>query len=313
MNDKPKIEEEIDFKAVVKTPTRWFGLVYIYFFVIIIIGGLYYVNSLEVINRNSTAAALIDSTNLFQDVAFTKGSTSPGMDLTLLQNPTQEMISKGESLFKANCVSCHGDNGMGDGPAGIALNPKPRNFHAQDGWVNGRKFSEMFKTLVNGIQKSGMPAYEYLPAPDRVNLIHYIRNFTKDFPVLDKSEIDQLDKQYSISQGSINPSQIPVKVAKEKLIAEAGSGLNRTYKIIDVIESSNDTNAKTFENITKDRFKAVSYLVTSTNWTNSLNDFIKEIVSNSSTNGFNNKLLTLNKEEWNNLFNYLKGIISANA
>lgn len=313
MNDKPKIEEEIDFKAVVKTPIRWFGLVYIYFFVIIIIGGLYYVNSLEVINRNSTIAALIDSTSLFRDVVFTKGSISPGMDLTILQNPTMEMISKGESLFKANCVSCHGDNGMGDGPAGVALNPKPRNFHAQDGWVNGRKFSDMFKTLVTGIQKSGMPAYEYLPVPDRINLIHYIRNFTKDFPVLDKSEIDQLDKQFSISQGSINPSQIPVKVAKEKLIAEAGSGLNRTYKIIDVIESSNDANAKTFENITKDRFKAVSYLVSSTNWTNSLNDFIKEIVSNSSTNGFNNKLLTLNKEEWNSLFNFLKGVISTNV
>jgi len=313
MNDKPKIEEEIDFKAVAKTPTRWFGLVYIYFFILIIAGGLYYVNSLEVISRNSTAETLTDSTILFHDVAFTKGSISPGMDLALLQNPTPEMISKGESLFKANCVSCHGNNGMGDGPAGVALNPKPRNFHAQDGWVNGRKFSEMFKTLVAGIQKSGMPAYEYLPAPDRVNLIHYIRNFTKDFPVLDINEINLLDKQYSLSKGSINPSLIPVKVAKEKLIAEAGVNLNRAYKIIDIIESSNDANAKTFENITKDKFRAVSYLVTSANWANSLNDFIKEIVSNSSTNGFNNRLLSLNKDEWNNLFNYLKGIISANA
>ncbi len=313
MQDKPKIEEEIDFNAVLKTPTRWFGLVYIYFFVIIVIGGLYYIHSLEVIKRNSIPVALIDSTNLFKDVAFTKGSISQGVDLNTLLNPTQDMISKGESLFKANCISCHGDNGMGDGPAGIALNPKPRNFHSKDGWVNGRKFSEMFKTLMTGVQKSGMPAYEYLPTSDRVNLIFFVRNFTKDFPVVDKTEADQLDQQYSLSKGIVNPSQIPVMVAKERLIAEASPQLNRTYKIIDLIESSNDANAKTFELITKDRFRAVSYLVASTNWTNSLNDFIKEIVSNSSTNGFNNELLSLSKDDWNNLFIYLKGIISGNV
>ncbi len=310
MNDKPKIEEEIDFKAVAKTPTRWFGLVYLYFFVLILVGGLYYVNSLEVLNRNSIGVALIDSTNLFKDVTFTKGNISPGMDLNLILNPSGEMLAKGESLFKANCISCHGENGMGDGPAGVALNPKPRNFHSKDGWVNGRKFSEMFKTLISGIQKSGMPAYEYLPAPDRVSLIFYVRNFTKDFPVVDKNEVEQLDKQYNLSKGSENPSQIPVVVAEKKLIAESGSNLNKTYKIIDMIESSSDVNAKTFVSITNDRLKAVSYLVSTDNWTNSLNDFIKTVVSNTSTNGFNNRLLSLSKEEWNNLFVYLRGVVT---
>lgn len=310
MNDKPKIEEEIDFKAVAKTPTRWFGLVYLYFFVLIFIGGLYYVNSLEVLNRNATVVAIIDSTNLFKDALFTKGNVSPGMDLNLIMNPSADMVSKGESLFKANCASCHGENGMGDGPAGVALNPKPRNFHSKDGWVNGNKFSQMFRTLVTGIQKSGMPAYEYLPAQDRVNLIFYIRNFTKDFPVVDKNEVDQLDKEFSLSKGSINPSQIPVKVAKEKLVAETNSTLNKAYKIVDIIESSADANAKIFVSVTKDRLKAATYLASSSVWTNSLNDFIKTVVSNSSTNGFNNRLLSLSKDEWNNLFVYLRGIVT---
>ena len=35
---------------------------------------------------------------------------------------------KGEITFKQFCVPCHGDNGKGDGPAGVALNPKPANF-----------------------------------------------------------------------------------------------------------------------------------------------------------------------------------------
>ncbi len=36
--------------------------------------------------------------------------------------------AKGEATFKQLCVSCHGDTGKGDGPAGAALNPKPADF-----------------------------------------------------------------------------------------------------------------------------------------------------------------------------------------
>ena len=28
------------------------------------------------------------------------------------------LLRAGRELFRANCVSCHGDNGQGDGPAG---------------------------------------------------------------------------------------------------------------------------------------------------------------------------------------------------
>jgi mono/diheme cytochrome c family protein len=34
----------------------------------------------------------------------------------------------GKSVFDANCASCHGTSGKGDGPVGAALNPPPRNF-----------------------------------------------------------------------------------------------------------------------------------------------------------------------------------------
>lgn len=36
--------------------------------------------------------------------------------------------AKGEAHYKAYCVSCHGEKGDGNGPAGGALNPKPTNF-----------------------------------------------------------------------------------------------------------------------------------------------------------------------------------------
>ena len=33
----------------------------------------------------------------------------------------------GAEVFKNNCVACHGEQGHGDGPAGAALNPRPKN------------------------------------------------------------------------------------------------------------------------------------------------------------------------------------------
>jgi cytochrome c oxidase cbb3-type subunit 3 len=35
---------------------------------------------------------------------------------------------KGETHYKTLCVSCHGEKGDGNGPAGGALTPKPTNF-----------------------------------------------------------------------------------------------------------------------------------------------------------------------------------------
>ena len=34
---------------------------------------------------------------------------------------------EGAELFKTNCQACHGPQGQGDGPAGQALDPRPKN------------------------------------------------------------------------------------------------------------------------------------------------------------------------------------------
>ena len=45
-----------------------------------------------------------------------------------LTNPLGvEAASQGEEVFHTNCEPCHGPQGQGDGPAGQALDPKPRN------------------------------------------------------------------------------------------------------------------------------------------------------------------------------------------
>lgn len=38
-----------------------------------------------------------------------------------------DAASEGAKVFKTNCETCHGPQGYGDGPAGQALDPKPKN------------------------------------------------------------------------------------------------------------------------------------------------------------------------------------------
>ncbi len=37
----------------------------------------------------------------------------------------QESLTRGAAIYSTNCATCHGDGGMGDGPAGAALDPSP--------------------------------------------------------------------------------------------------------------------------------------------------------------------------------------------
>ena len=46
--------------------------------------------------------------------------------------PTSENISKGEAIYKKHCQMCHGATGLGDGPAGKRINPKPSNFQDKE-------------------------------------------------------------------------------------------------------------------------------------------------------------------------------------
>lgn len=38
-----------------------------------------------------------------------------------------DAVTEGANVFKNNCEACHGPQGHGDGPAGAALDPRPKN------------------------------------------------------------------------------------------------------------------------------------------------------------------------------------------
>jgi caa(3)-type oxidase subunit IV len=87
-----------------------------------------------------------------------------------------ELIAHGKQQFQAQCVTCHGAEGKGNGVAAAGLNPKPRNFSVGEGWKNGRKASQVFATLTNPKGLNGMPAFGSSPSDDRWGLAHYVRS-----------------------------------------------------------------------------------------------------------------------------------------
>ncbi|MFQ5780955.1 MAG: c-type cytochrome [Nitrospiria bacterium] len=73
---------------------------------------------------------------------------------------TPENIAKGKALFtgKATCFTCHGNEGRGDGPAGAALDPSPRNFHNPR--LKAKSDGEFFWVITNGSAGTGMISYQ---------------------------------------------------------------------------------------------------------------------------------------------------------
>lgn len=219
MNQKKKIEEEINFKDLLKNPIRLFGWVYVYFFVIILLLGIFFGYKLIPMSFNTQAIGITDSTTIKKEIAESKGGIIPAVNLELAKIPSEEMITKGKELYDANCQSCHGVTGLGDGPAGIALNPRPRNFHNAEGWTNSNSIEGMYKTLQEGIISRGMAAYEYLSPLDRFSIIHYIRTFS-EFPQITDAQINNLNSTYNLSAGIIKPNNIPISKAVYKIIEE---------------------------------------------------------------------------------------------
>lgn len=99
-------------------------------------------------------------------------------DYADLSNPVladDESLARGAELYSANCASCHGDGGMGDGPAGAALNPAASPV-ARTSQMMGNGY--LFWRISEGGVPFGtaMPAWkEALDERARWDVINYLR------------------------------------------------------------------------------------------------------------------------------------------
>lgn len=118
------------------------------------------------------------------------------IDVSSVENPwveSEELIAHGGTIYQTNCAICHGAKGLGDGAAGKALNPPPRNL-VEGGWKVGGDRIALFKTLQVGIEGTSMAAFAHVPKNDRWAMVHFIRSITKDRTKDDDSKVEEFAK-----------------------------------------------------------------------------------------------------------------------
>ncbi|MBZ2209794.1 cytochrome c/FTR1 family iron permease [Massilia soli] len=82
-------------------------------------------------------------------------------------------LSRGAALYKAQCASCHGANGAGDGGLASRLEPKPIAFTDRER-AQSRSVLALYQVISQGVDGTSMPAFASLSEQDRWSLAFYV-------------------------------------------------------------------------------------------------------------------------------------------
>lgn len=295
-------QDELDWRDLIRKPEKLFGYSYLYVFAVLVVVGLLYLGQLTDIGKNAIAeAVLADSTAFVRDIPLQAARVIPPVDVMKSGLTTPEAIAAGSALFKANCVSCHGDNGQGDGPSGSLLNPRPRNFQSLNGWTSGSKVSQIYKTLEEGIVKNGMASYNYLPPADRFALIHFVRSLSKGQPLDSPDELKALDAAYQLSKGVNVAGQIPIKRATERFSKE---NVNQSLRVAsEMLQASNQPGAIILRRVALNEQRAITSLLHFKR-SGTVDELVRMVSADPALAGFKAEASRLTSSEWTALHQY---------
>lgn len=91
-------------------------------------------------------------------------------------------VQEARDTFHKLCITCHGENGLGDGSASVNLNPKPRNY-TDKAWQASVTDDQIRKIILGGGASVGkspvMPASpQFKDKPEVVDeLVRIVRSF----------------------------------------------------------------------------------------------------------------------------------------
>lgn len=106
-------------------------------------------------------------------VLLTGLHVDPGRTLRNPVERTAVSVERGALLFAANCASCHGQSGAGDGPLAETLPAPPANFSVH---VPFHPDGVLYAWIRDGIRGTGMPAWEdALGEQERWDLVNFLR------------------------------------------------------------------------------------------------------------------------------------------
>ncbi len=305
------LKDEIDFRDLIRKPEKLFGYAFVYFLGAILILGMLYLWNINTVGANAIApVALKDSTVLVQDIPLQTPVVLPPVDIRTAGRPSDSLIALGRELFRTNCTSCHGDDGMGDGPSAAMLNPKPRNFHSLAGWTSGSKVSQIYRTLEEGVQGTSMASYRFLPPLDRLALAHFIRTLAPGQPVDTPEELEALETTYRLSEGKVVPGQIPVRKAFTIGLREDRPGVLRAEKLARSLLSETAPAAQLLRSVAGNLETVAVTNLRRAGAFPGLDEFIRSVSADPLLNGFTPAVDRLDSGRWKMIHDYLEAAVA---
>lgn len=130
-------------------------------------------------------------------------------------------FDRGRELFQQNCASCHGENGDGQGSAGIGLDPPPIAFTDRER-AQERSIFAFYQVIEQGIEDTSMASYATLPPQDRWDLALYASAFA--YPESEAAQGEQIWKaDESLRDGidlkkllGMTPASLAEKIGEDK-------------------------------------------------------------------------------------------------
>ena len=100
-------------------------------------------------------------------------AAAPDMALPL-PNGLKGDVAKGERFYLANCATCHGRTGDGQGPRAYFINPRPRNFLAEESRATFNR-PALYAAVAMGKVGTEMPAWKYvLTEQEMANVAEFV-------------------------------------------------------------------------------------------------------------------------------------------
>jgi mono/diheme cytochrome c family protein len=107
------------------------------------------------------------------------GSDAPDFKLDM----SAGNIARGKATYIETCSPCHGAGGKGDGPAAVALNPKPRD-HTNGAYMDKLTNGHIFAVIKQGGASFGYPGMPMQPqlSDEKVkDVIAFVRTLSSTY------------------------------------------------------------------------------------------------------------------------------------
>jgi len=130
-------------------------------------------------------------------------------------------LDRARELFAANCVSCHGAEGRGDGPAAAGLEPAPTDFHDTDR-ARQRSLFGLYNTITLGVNGTGMIGFPQLSDADRWSLAFHVGGLYPDAAMREQARSAGFSTPLPIEQAvTLSPVELAAQRADGELLSIA--------------------------------------------------------------------------------------------